>query len=121
MESGQGDVCLPGSVSMLRGTLCTIVSGVLTPTDATTRATFITARDYFAGGDNVTAYPLSEGGNIEVQFSASVSTAFTAVYQAAGGKVSSSNAGGALALGQTLEVVTKGGSNGCLGRVAITR
>lgn len=121
MESGQGDVCLPGSATMLKGTLCTIIAGVLTPTDATTKATFITARDYISGGDYVTAYPLSEGGVIEVQFSASAATAYVAIYQAAGGKVSTSSAGSALAIGQNLEVVLKSGSNGALGRVAITR
>ena len=117
----QGDVRLPVAADYMIYTLCTNVSGVLTATDATTKATYVLMRAA-KSGEYVTAQALSEGGVICCQFAIDVN-ANVALYQAAGGKVSSSSASSALAFGQCVEKggVNIVGSNGAIGRVTITR
>lgn len=101
-------------------TLGTMVSGVFTATDATTKATLILVEEANNTTSKYTVKSLNGCGVLDVQLATST-TASAALYQAAAGKVGTSSAGSALAFGQSVRVETKVSGSNNYGQVLMTR
>lgn len=119
----QGDTVLPCAAAYGIGTLLIISAGVFTAPASTVKATHILTRPTTASGEKCVGRPLSEGGVFEPQYDIACA-AWATVYQAAGGKVSSTNAGGnSQVFGQCVEPngVTKSTNGTPTGRTVLTR
>lgn len=100
MDQINGTIVLKSAGAHAENLLGTNVNGVFTVTDGTTQATHTNLRPAYAANEEMTCVPLS-GCSTPTLTGSKAIAAHTTVYQAAGGKITDSNAGSALLVGKT--------------------
>lgn len=105
------DDCVPVADAYPIYTIGRLVSGVFTATTHQQKATHVLMRPTTAANEVATCTPFSEGMNVPMQIATSI-TLGADLYQATGGKVGTSSADSALAIGKARFAATKvSGSN----------
>jgi len=100
------DDCVPVAAAYPIYTIGRLVSGVFTATTHQQKATHVLMRPTTAVNEVATCSPLVNGSNVPMQIATSITLGAT-LYQATGGKVGTSSADSALAIGQARYAATK--------------